>query len=189
MSTLVDFAGAKDAVSFKSAFEQSLAAKVSDALEAKKYEVVQKYFNGATVEESAEHLEEALSIGRLAADHYHHSAMAADPHGHPFKYDISSEDHDGMAKRALQRIADQHGHAMAHAVDTHNGHEMDAVSGLMGAKKLKAHREAFKKLIGHEEFAKYHNAIDRHGHELAEEIEQVDVDEEGGSLLPKTKEG
>jgi hypothetical protein len=58
MSTLVDFAETKDAVSFKSAFEQSLAAKVSDALETKKYEVVQKYFNGATVEESAEQVDE-----------------------------------------------------------------------------------------------------------------------------------
>lgn len=53
MSTFTKFAETKNAADFKEIFTQALAAKVGEALEAKKFEVAQNFFGteSATVEE------------------------------------------------------------------------------------------------------------------------------------------
>jgi hypothetical protein len=51
MSTFTEFAETKNAADFKEIFTQTLAAKVGEALEAKKFEVAQNFFNTEEVEQ------------------------------------------------------------------------------------------------------------------------------------------
>ena len=61
MTKFVNFAEIKDAASFKDAFENAIAAKVNDALEAKKLEIAVNYFNGGVeIQEEEELTEEEI---------------------------------------------------------------------------------------------------------------------------------
>ena len=54
MNTFTEFAETKNAADFKEIFTQTLAAKVGEALEAKKFEVAQNFFNTEEVEQMDE---------------------------------------------------------------------------------------------------------------------------------------
>ena len=63
MSTFTKFAETKNAADFKQIFTQTLAAKVGEALEAKKFEVAQNFFNTEEVEQ----IDEASDPGKELA--------------------------------------------------------------------------------------------------------------------------
>ena len=153
MSTrnLIDAIASGSALDIQSAFEDTMAEKVSVQIEAKRLQIAQTMFTTEEVDLDEEQLDE-LSKGTL--DSYRDAAV---DHTDKIKKHVAS-----MNQQVKSSIDMVKHYKTGSVADAHRGHVNDAKSELKTSKRLLKNRAA---------------GIDRAGEKLAKN-EEVDLDEE-----------
>lgn len=117
VNDLINAIASGDSIAIETAFNVEMSARISDRLEDMRVEVARGMF--ATESAQPEEIAEAaakLSLGKLAADHYHHESQT--PGG-------------SKAKATLEKVEQHHGKEAAEAVKSHtnSAYQVDNTSG------------------------------------------------------------